>query len=131
MKRVFFIALLLLSVGPAYAEWVAVTTSKEGDSIYIQPNTIRRHGEVVEVFVLWDYRVARQIPNTRTHFLSRQHLQKFNCAKERYRLLAVTWFSGNMTEGARLNDDETEVNDWRAIPPDSVDRHLMEFVCKR
>ena len=131
MKRVFLLALLVLSCGPVYAEWVAVTKSAADDTIYINPETIRRKGELVEVWVIWDYRVARQLPIPPRYFLSRRHLQKFNCAEKRYRLVAVTWFSGHMTEGVRLNDDETEEIAWRAIPPDSVDRHLMEMVCKK
>jgi hypothetical protein len=43
-KRVFFIALLLLSSGPAYAELVAVAQSANTVTIYIDTETISRNG---------------------------------------------------------------------------------------
>ena len=47
MKRLVFIALLVLSSGPAYAELVAVAQSANDATIYIDSETISRNGYMV------------------------------------------------------------------------------------
>jgi hypothetical protein len=45
MTRLLLIALLVLSSGPVYAEWVTVISSESsgGYTVYVDPDTIR-HG---------------------------------------------------------------------------------------
>ena len=50
MTRLFLITLLVLSSGPAYAEWVAVENNSLSpglQTVYIDPDTIRLKGDVV------------------------------------------------------------------------------------
>ena len=128
MKRLFLITLLVLGSGPAYAEWIAVTTSVSDDTIYIDPE-IRRKGELVEMWVLVDSKLAKHLPPA-SYFLSMRLLQQYNCTEERMRFLAVTWFSGNMGKGAVIDDVDNE-SEWRPVPPDSVGRYLMELACEK
>jgi hypothetical protein len=44
MTRLLLLILLMLSSGPAYAEWVAVSHNKEGMMVYVDPDTIRSKG---------------------------------------------------------------------------------------
>ena len=60
MKRGFFIALLMLSSGPAYSEWVAVGDNVELDTIYIDLETFRRDGELAEIWVMTDSKLAKR-----------------------------------------------------------------------
>ena len=55
MTRLLLIALLMLSNGPAYAEWVAIGSSDDGVTAYADPDTIRRKGDLVEMWTLYDY----------------------------------------------------------------------------
>ena len=41
MTRLLLIALLVLSSGPAYAEWVAIGSADDGMTAYVDPDTIR------------------------------------------------------------------------------------------
>jgi len=41
MTRLLLIALLMLSNGPAYAEWVAIASADDGMTAYVDPDIIR------------------------------------------------------------------------------------------
>ena len=127
--RIFFVLMLLSSV-PAYAEWLVVGTSTDDDMIYIDPATIRHKGELVEVSALFDSRLAKRFLETTSYYASTRQLQQYNCAEERYRSLAVTWFSSNMGKGTVV-DTLTKEGQWQPVPPGSVGRYLMNLVCAK
>jgi hypothetical protein len=129
MIRLFLIALLVLNSGPASAEWVSIGSSAGEETVYVDPETVRRRGELVEVWVLFDHKLAKQLSGTKSYYLSSRDLQEYNCKKERYRFLDTTWFSDNMGKGASIK--ESGESAWRPIPPNSVGRALMELVCKQ
>ncbi len=113
------LTLPVLSSEPAYAEWVAVGYSKSlgGYTVYVDPDTIRRKEDLVKVRVLTDYTTIQTVADS--SFLSSKAHNEFDCAEERQRELAVTWFSGNMGTGNGVwtNSDETT---WRPVAPGSV-----------
>ena len=49
------ITLLLLSSGPVYAEWVAVEETPGLRTVYVDPDTIRREGNLVTLWLLMDF----------------------------------------------------------------------------
>src|SRR5438552_1007922 len=94
--RLILIMLLLLSSGPAYAEWVEVSDSNTlgGYVVYADPGTIRRKGALVKMWNLYDYKTVQTVADSA--YLSARTQIEYDCTKERSRLLALTWFSGNM-----------------------------------
>ena len=130
MKQVIFIILLILSSGPTYAEWVAVGENVELDTIYVDIETIRRNGELAEVWVMTDSKLAKRFLETNSFYLSVRQLQQFNCGEERTRILNATWFSSNMGKGTVI-DTLTKEGQWNPLPPGSVGRRLMEVICKK
>jgi hypothetical protein len=122
------ITLLVLSSGPAYAEWVAIGYSESlgGYTVYVDPDTIRRKRDLVKVWTLTDYTTIQTVADT--SFLSSKAQNEFDCAEERQRELAVTWFSGNMGNGNGVwtNSDETT---WRPVAPGSVGQGVWKFAC--
>ena len=54
LTRLLLITLLALSSGPAYAEWVKVNEN-DTFTVYVDPDTIRRKGDLVEMWTLYDY----------------------------------------------------------------------------
>jgi hypothetical protein len=109
------ITLLVLTSGPAYAEWVAIGYSESlgGYTVYVDPDTIRRNGDLVKVWALTDYTTIQTVADT--SFLSSKAQNEFDCAEERQRELAVTWFSGNMGNGNGVWNNSDE-NKWRPVP---------------
>ncbi len=58
MKQLLLITLLVLSHGPAYAEWVVVENNyllPGKQTVYVDPDTIRREGNLVTMWQLTDF----------------------------------------------------------------------------
>lgn len=124
------ITILSLSVEPVYAEWVDVGGKVEEGltvyTVYVDPDTIRRNGDVVTLWALFDYKTIQSIVGG--PWLSSKARREYDCVKERVRLLGFTTFSGNMGSGEAVysNLDETK---WEPVAPDSLDRNLWEVAC--
>jgi surface-adhesin protein E len=126
----FLITLLVLSTAPAYAEWVDVSSGESygGFTMYTDPNTIRRKGELVKMWQLHDYKTVQT--EASHSFLSLKAQSEFDCAEERVRLLAVTGFSGNMGKGnvvwSRQFDAE---GGWHPVAPESLGQSVWKLAC--
>jgi len=122
------ITLLMLNTGPASAEWVAIGSSESlgGYTVYVDPDTIRRTGDLVKVWALTDY-TSRQTVADRSFLSSKAHHQ-FDCTEERQRELAVTWFSSNMGKGNGVWNTSDQTT-WRPVAPGSVGQGVWNFAC--
>lgn len=121
------LALLLLSVGSANAEWVIVRGNDEKRLvIYANPDSIRRNGELVKMWELWDY-ALEQIYFDHP-YLSLKRQAEYDCKGERARTLSVTTFTGNMgngTVGFHSNKEEA----WSPVASGTISEELWEYVC--
>jgi len=87
-----------LSSGPAYGEWVAVTDDEVLDAtIYVDFDTLRRNGELVEFWAMMDSKAAKIWHGTETY--SGKMQLEFDCAEQRMRLLTFTLFTGPKGRG--------------------------------
>jgi hypothetical protein len=132
-KRLFLITLLLLSSGPAYAEWVSVDAKIEEGltvyTVYVDRDTIRRNGDVVKLWVMMDFK-TRQIESSPPYLSVKSH-REIDCTEERIRLVAVTAFSGNMGSGAILYSYSDSKDQGIPVEPGSVAQSLWNFVCSK
>ena len=129
IKRRFLITLLiLLSSGPAYAEWVSVGSSESdgGFTVYTDPDTIRRKGDRVKMWELYDYQTAQTYRGSQ--FLSRREQSEYDCAEERYRQFAVTLFTGIMGKGNQVHN-LSEEGKWQPVVPGSVGQAMRIVAC--
>jgi len=98
LKRLVLLTLLTLSSAPAYGEWVEVSANVEsGETVYVDPGTIRRKGDIAEMWVLYDNKTAQ--PAVGHAYLSKKVQNEYNCKEAMKRMLSVTEFSGNMGSG--------------------------------
>ena len=89
------ITLLLLCNGPAYAEWELASGDDSAKlTVYVDRDTIRRNGNLVKMWQLYDYKAVQTVAGD--SLLSIQRHNEYDCAGERTRMLAYTWFSSNM-----------------------------------
>ena len=124
------ITLLVLSSGPVYAEWVVVSgNDKTGMIVYVDPDTIRRKGDLVKVWQLIDFKTM-QGGRSPGRFLSTKFHKQFDCVEERLRLLSCTDFSGNMGTGEPA-DAYVDEGNWVPVEPDSVNQALWEAACNK
>jgi len=107
------------------AEWKFVDGNEQA-KVYVDPETVTRNGEWVSVWVLDDLRTA-QIRGFRKYLSSRAQ-EEHDCIKERFRLLALEYFSGNMGSGDALYKTSGE-SDWTPIPRGTLAQSVWKFVC--
>jgi hypothetical protein len=128
MTRLFLITLLVLSSGPAYAEWVKIGTTDDGMTIYVDPDTIRQTGALVKMWYLYDYESTQTVADS--SYLSTKAQDEFDCAGELHRTLAFTFFSGKMGSG-QADYSNSEEHKWEPVAPRSVDQAVWKIACDK
>jgi len=126
------IPLLVLSSGPAYAEWVAIENQYQSpgrQTVYVDPDTIRREGHLVTMWQLIDFKTM-QGGRSPSRFSSTTVQKEFDCAEKRLRLLALTDFWGNMGTG-EPTDGYVDERNWIPVAPDSMNQALWNFACRK
>ena len=123
--------LLVLSSGSVYAEWVAVEKdylSPGLQTVYIDPDSIRREGNLVTLWQLIDFKWMQGSARGPARFMSTKTHKQFDCVGKRVRLLAFTEFSHSMGTGIRV-DGHIDSGHWMPVEPDSVNHALWEAAC--
>jgi hypothetical protein len=131
MTRLILITLLvLLCSGPVSAEWVELGSSqgRGGYTLYADPDTIRRKGELVKMWGMSDFKTTQQTAGF--SYLAMKQQWEFDCAEERHRTLAMIEFSGNMESGNVVYSDSVE-GKWIPISPRSVGLSLWKVACDK
>jgi hypothetical protein len=126
------ITLLVLSGGPASAEWIAVETNNQLAgvmTVYIDPETIHRKGNLVTMWQLIDFKTM-QGGRSPTRFSSTKIHKQFDCLEHRLRLLALTDFWSNMGTGESA-DAYIDGSHWVSVEPGSIDQALLELACNK
>lgn len=127
MTRLLLIILLFLSSSPAYAEWVKVGAADSYNyTAYIDPDTIRRKGNLVKVWKLRNHTTIQTIAGK--SYLSSKAQTEYNCTEEQSRILVVYVYSGQMGNGAQVGYD-TDPTKWRPVMQGSVDQAMWKVAC--
>jgi hypothetical protein len=123
------ITLLVLSSGPAYAEWVSSSANNQsGRTVYTDPDTVRLKGDVVTMWSLNDYKTKQRMGNT--SYLSYKVQTEYDCAEERIRKLESTFFSGNMGSGVVVYSI-TKEGKWQQVEPGSLGQSEWDVACDK
>jgi hypothetical protein len=113
------------NVLPVLAEWRLVDGNDKA-KVYVDTETISRHGEWVSAWVMDDLQVA-QARGLRK-YLSTRAQEEHDCAKERFRLQALEYFSENMGSGEAFYKTAGE-SDWTPVPRGTLAQSVWKFVC--
>jgi len=122
---------LILSEEPVYADWVLVEKPypvRELQTVYIDPTTLRREGNLSTVWQLTDFRWMQGGARGTPRFLSTKTHKQFKCAGKHLRLLAFTEFSQRMATGDAA-EGYVDKEIWLPVVPDSINHALWELVC--
>ena len=118
----FLVTLPALSNEPAYAGWVFVSAEDEaGMTMYADPDTIRRNGNLVKMWHLSDRTTTEGYGSIKTQ-------REYDCATARHRLLAASILSEHMGLGTILSDNVKE-GQWIPVEPESSGQALWKFAC--
>ncbi len=122
-----FIALLVLSNRPAYAEWMEVGITDEA-MVYADPDTIQRKGDVVKMWYLHDFKTTQTV--LKKSYLSSRSQDEYDCTGDRHRALASTSFSGHMGNG-KVHSSYSIKGKWEPVPPDAITQSLWKVACEK
>jgi hypothetical protein len=115
MKRLVLLTLLTLNSASAYGEWVEVSVNIEtGEKVYVDPDTIRRRGDIAAMWVLYDSRTAQ--PAVGHAYLSKTVQNEYHCAEAMKRMVSVKEFSGHMGSGEVLHMNSSLFSTARWMP---------------
>src|SRR5262245_5136957 len=120
--------LLVLNSASVYAEWVAVEKdylSPGLQTVYIDPDNIRREGNLVTLWQLIDFKWMQGSARGPARFMSTKTHKQFDCAGKRVRLLAFTEYSHSMGNGIQV-DGHIDNSNWMSVEPDSMNYALWE-----
>lgn len=116
------IALLFVS-GSASAGWVEVG-GNEGTSLYIDPTTFRKDGNLRKLWQLNDLKERHKDGE-----LSRRARNEYDCKNERFRVLSLSTHSEPMASGMILYQSSAESTKWNDIPPGTLAETVLKIVC--
>ncbi|MEP6959211.1 MAG: surface-adhesin E family protein [Nitrospirota bacterium] len=123
------ITLLMLSSGSVHAEWEALVENEEvGMTVYVDPATIRRAGDLVSMWQLFDYKTIQTVAGELV--VSSKVHSEYDCFEERSRRLAFTDHSGKMGRGEAAISDSNK-GEWQPVAPESMGQHLWRFACSK
>lgn len=123
------LSLLVLSIEPAFAEWILTSGDDEvGLKVYVDQESIRRKGNLAKMWQLFDYKTVQTVAGD--SFLSIKRYNEFDCLEVRTRMLAYTWFLGNMATGKVVYSTPYE-QQWEPAVPRTINRALWKVACDK
>jgi len=123
MKKLFLVCLMMMLAGSAWAKWVMYDET-ETNTFYYDPATIRKDGNMRQVWALLDWR-KRDKDGVMSHRLR----YEYDCKQERYRLLAITTHSKPMARGETLLQNLD--TPWIDIAPATTAEAMFKIVCAK
>jgi hypothetical protein len=116
MRRILLIVMLDFVSTGAFAGWDAMFSDYVG-TLYVDPDTIQKSGNVVTMESLNDFRFPQETERRDKYYSSRA-LAEYDCKEYRYRYLKLAYFGDNMAGGAILYINARQ-GDWHLVPPDA------------
>jgi hypothetical protein len=120
-------SMLLLGSGLAYAEWVRLTEA-DGMTVHFDPDTIRRNGNLVKIWLLYDYKTA--ITTGRDTVFSTKMQSEYDCIGERVRTNAIFEIAGNMGKG-KVVSSSLAGGQWIPIAPETIGKREWKLACAK
>jgi hypothetical protein len=128
MRKAIVMVILAIISRSAVAEWKVIGTT-ETYTIYADSGTIRKTGNTVKMWDLFDYK-AIQVRSKKGSYMSLKRQQEYDCKEERSRTLATIYHSGRMAEG-KIVDTDFESDNSIPVPPGTANGVLMELACAK
>jgi hypothetical protein len=124
MKKLLITCLLMFPVLSFSQNWIRASYSDEA-TFYVEVDSIKKIGNSRRVWVMQD-----MVKKGTNGVLSRRNLEEFDCVEEKYKLIQVTTFSGNMGTGGILMSFPAS-GEWNYISPGTLDHGVLRFACSK
>jgi len=108
------------------ASWETLGTT-EGNSIYADPTTKRKVGNIVKMWSLIELKSPQKLVDGKIAS-SKKEQSEYDCQDERSRSLYSVNHEGSMGAGAVVSTSD-EPGKWQPVPPNSVNEALLRYAC--
>ena len=134
MKKLLLLLFSLILSFNAYGEWTKTSEGVDGDSYYIDFQTIKKldNGDVV-VWIMFDTTDPTDGIFSDDKFYSSKMFWQVGCDLNRFKPLSMTQYQEPMGRGESESLDgiagAEELMTWQYLPPDSIGYKNIEEVC--
>ncbi len=128
MKKIVVLLLLVVSTN-VMAEWTAVG-SVDNLTVYVDFGTIKRKGNKVKMWHLFDFKTVKILPDSNTKYLSLVSRNEYDCEEETSVALDMYWYSENMRGGEVVYSSTTK-DDAISILPGSINETFYKAACRK
>ena len=126
--KLFIAVLLAVFSTNVLAEWTRVSGS-DNQTTYADLSTLRKSGDRVKMWRLFDYKVVRIITADGTRHLSTTGQDEYDCKEETSKALTFTEYSKNMTAGEAVYNSGNLHEEFEPITPGSASASLFKVAC--
>ncbi len=126
MHKIVIAMLLAVGSNAALAGWESIGGS-DSQTAYADLTTIRRNGDQVKLWSLYDYQVAKMSTDGKP-YLSMRTLEEYDCKEDQMRLLTVSAHAGQMAAGEIVASD-FDAKKWQPVAPGSIAAALLKIAC--
>ena len=139
MRKVILTVLLMVMSSGAAAQWEqwfvpksnlsewVVANYNEAVTIYADTATIRRAGNMAQMWDLTDFRTGKVLSGDKRSLSFRKE-QEYDCDKQQARILYISWHSGNMGGGEIIGSDRAP-GDWPPVLRGTILERLRITAC--
>ena len=144
MTKVILILLLSLVSSSAMAEWVPIAAmhsqeSPEIQTAYVDPDTIYKNGNLVNMVVLvdhqsglskgWENRIAKFFSMSKGEITKSWKVEdEFDCMDKKLRMLSYIAYAEHMGNGAII-PNTIVTGEWEPVIPVSIGDALWRYAC--
>ena len=121
----YLLSLLMLITSPAWAGWTFVAQDIDGNSFFIDFETLRKDGNLRKVWQMTELTKANKFG-----YVSIRQRNEFDCKNETRSISSVAAFSKSNLEGEKLYDGN-KITDKEDIAPNSVNWSILKLVCNK
>jgi hypothetical protein len=128
--RVAVAACLMAGISASASAGVWIEMSRNDDyAAYADPSTIRRDGDTVKMWSMFDYKKPQAGPGGKPYLSTRRHFE-YDCKQSRARALGASLHTVKEGNGPALAETDTKLG-WSKVGTDSADEFLMKLACKK
>jgi len=127
MHKVILMILLVVVSSSAMAKWVEISGNETiGVTTYVDPTTIRKKGNKVKLWQLYDYKTSRKLGTE--NYLSVKDQREFDCEEEQIQILYSIYYLENMGDGESIGT-YGNLSGWSPVAPETIDQVFLKFAC--
>ncbi len=123
MKKLLVLLFSILISFNSYGEWKKIGYSNEGNTFFIEIDTIKEHGGYKYSWDLSDYLVPSKFGD-----LSVQIYKQIDCGVSRFKNLSFIFFKQNMGKGENRTFNPSE-SEWQYPGPGTIAKSIINYAC--